>query len=97
MKSNSKVCAFGQVDELNVSVGSCLVLLKKINNKELNKLCKLLIKIQNQLFNLGNMLAVDENFVNDSMPIVSKESIVELENKINYYNQSLSELNSFKC
>lgn len=95
LKSNSKVCAFGQVDELNVSVGSCLVLLKKINNKELNKLCKLLIKIQNQLFNLGNMLAVDENFVNDNMPIVSKESVVELENKINYYNQSLSELNSF--
>ena len=66
LKSNSKVSAFGEVDELNVSVGSCLVLLKKINNKDLNELSKVLIKIQNELFNLGNMLAVDNDFKVDN-------------------------------
>ena len=95
LKSNSKVSAFGEVDELNVSVGSCLVLLKKINKKDLNELSKILIKIQNELFNLGNMLAVDTDFKIDNMPMVTKESIIELEKNINYYNEYLSDLNSF--
>ena len=95
LKSNKCVSAFGQVDELNVAVGSCLVKLKKINNADLLDLNNILISIQNQLFNLGNMLATDIGSKIKDMPKIDIDSVDELEKNINYYNKSLSELNSF--
>ena len=95
LKSNKKVSAFGQIDELNVAVGSCLVELKKIDNVDLLDLNDVLIKIQNQLFNLGNMLAVEAGTDIKNMPRINTGYIEELEKNINFYNKSLSELNSF--
>ena len=95
LKSNKKVSAFGQIDELNVAVGSCLVELKKIDNVDLLDLNDVLIKIQNQLFNLGNMLAVEVGTDIKNMPRINTGYIEELEKNINFYNKSLSELNSF--
>jgi cob(I)alamin adenosyltransferase len=95
LKSNKRVSAFGQVDELNVAVGSCLVKLKRMNNADLLDLNNILISIQNQLFNLGNMLAVDIGSKIKDMPKIDIDSVDELEKNINYYNKSLSELNSF--
>ena len=95
LKSNKKVSAFGQIDELNVAVGSCLVELKKIDNVDLLDLNDVLIKIQNQLFNLGNMLAVEAGTDISNMPRINIGYIEELEKNINLYNKSLPELNSF--
>ena len=95
LKSNKKVSAFGQIDELNVAVGSCLVELKKIDNVDLLDLNDVLIKIQNQLFNLGNMLAVEAGTDISNMPRINLGYIEELEKNINLYNKSLPELNSF--
>ena len=95
LKSNKKVSAFGQIDELNVAVGSCLVELKKIDNVDLLDLNNVLIKIQNQLFNLGNMLAVEAGIDIKNMPRINIGYIEELEKNINLYNKSLPELNSF--
>ena len=95
LKSNKRVSAFGQVDELNVAVGSCLVKLKRMNNADLLDLNNILISIQNQLFNLGNMLAVDIGSKIKDTPKIDIDSVDELEKNINYYNKSLSELYSF--
>ena len=95
LKSNKRVSAFGQVDELNVAVGFCLVKLKQINNADLLDLNEVLIKIQNQLFNLGNMLAIDIVTKIKDTPKIDINDVNELEKNINYYNKSLSELNSF--
>ena len=95
LKSNKKVSAFGQIDELNVAVGSCLVELKKIDSVDLLDLNDVLIKIQNQLFNLGNMLAVEAGTDIRNMPRINLGYIEELEKNINLYNKSLPELNSF--
>ncbi len=54
-----------------------------------------LIRIQNELFNLGNMLAIDSELNIKDMPSVNAKNIEELEKDINYYNNSLSDLNSF--
>ena len=86
LKSNKKVSAFGQIDELNVAVGSCLVELKKIDNVDLLDLNDVLIKIQNQLFNLGNMLAVEAGTDIRNMPRINLGYIEELEENINLYN-----------
>ena len=86
-KSHNKVSAFGQVDELNVLVGSSLVFLNNLNNKDFSILSKILVKIQNELFNLGNMLAVDKNVSLENMPQITNESINQLEDNINYFNE----------
>ena len=88
-KSHNKVSAFGQVDELNVLVGSSLVFLNNLNNKEFSILNDILIKIQNELFNLGNMLAIDKNVSLDNMPKITNKSIKQLEDNINYFIISL--------
>lgn len=95
LKSNKRVSAYGQIDELNVAVGSCLVEIKKVNNMEFLDLKKALIKIQNELFNLGNMLAMDTESEMKGMPQIDMSYVNELENNINFYNKPLSELNSF--
>ena len=95
LKSNKRVSAYGQIDELNVAVGSCLVEIKKVNNMEFLDLEKALIKIQNELFNLGNMLAMDADSEMKGMPQIDMSYVNELENNINFYNKPLSELNSF--
>tara|TARA_Y100000590_G_C15367976_1_gene881443 strand:+ start:300 stop:752 length:453 start_codon:yes stop_codon:yes gene_type:complete len=78
-----------------VAVGSCLVQIKKANNMDLLDLENVLIRIQNELFNLGNMLAIDSELNIKDMPSVNAKNIEELEKDINYYNNSLSDLNSF--
>tara|TARA_B110000444_G_C18458074_1_gene418898 strand:+ start:164 stop:592 length:429 start_codon:yes stop_codon:yes gene_type:complete len=90
-KNSSRVCAFGEIDELNVAIGSCLSD-GNINSLKVNKS---IIKIQNDLFNLGNMLATPTEYVNDKSPKVSRESVIYLENKIDLYNKSLKPLSSF--
>jgi len=90
-KNSSRVCAFGEIDELNVAIGSCLSD-GNINNLKVNKS---IIKIQNDLFNLGNMLATPTEYVNDKSPKVSQESVIYLENQIDLYNKSLKPLSSF--
>jgi len=95
LKSNKKVSAYGQIDELNVAVGSCLVEIKKVNNIDFLDLEKVLIRIQNELFNLGNMLAMDTESEMKGMPQIDMSYVNQLENNINFYNKPLSELNSF--
>lgn len=90
-KNSSRVCAFGEIDELNVAIGSCLSD-GNINSLKVNKS---IIKIQNDLFNLGNMLATPNEYVNDKSPKVSQESVIYLENQIDLYNKSLKPLSSF--
>ena len=90
-KNSSRICAFGEIDELNVAMGSCLSD-KNISRLNVNKS---IIKIQNDLFNLGNMLATPSEYLNDKSPIVTQESILYLESKIDLYNKSLKPLSSF--
>ena len=90
-KNSSRVCAFGEIDELNVAIGSCLSD-GNINSLKVNKS---IIKIQNDLFNLGNMLATPTEYVNDKSPKVSQASVIYLENQIDLYNKSLKPLSSF--
>ena len=90
-KNSFRICAFGEIDELNVSIGSCL----SERTIEKLKVSKSIIKIQNDLFNLGNMLATPDSYLNDKSPIVTESSIIYLENKIDLYNTLLPPLSSF--
>ena len=96
-KSNPRVCAYGQIDELNVIVGGCINVLEELKDiKKIFKIKQMLQCIQNELFNLGNMLATPEEFSLDkTIPQISMDSIKKLENEIDYYNEDLNVLKSF--
>ena len=90
-KSSNRVCAFGEIDELNVYLGLCSSNndVRKINIKD-----KLTV-IQNDLFNLGNMLATPNDYNSDASPRITNYSIDFLEKNIDYYNKDLKPLKSF--
>ena len=90
-KNSSRICAFGEIDELNVSIGACL------SDENITKLNvgQSLLKVQNDLFNLGNMLATPIEHLNEKSPAVEEKSIIYLESKIDLYNKKLSPLKSF--
>ena len=51
--------------------------------------------VQNELFNLGTQLAMDERDDSKNLPQLSDDAILKLESEIDTANESLSELTSF--
>ena len=95
-KSDIRVRSFGEIDELNVAIGSCCVLIESMSaNKDFSKLLKELNNIQHELFNLGNMIATPLENYTETMPSIQKQDVQSIELKIDYYNVMLESLNSF--
>ena len=94
-KNTNRIKGFGEIDELNVVVGSCALLLNDVDEENKNKLFILILKIQNDLFNLGNMIATPSDDMVSKMPQITDKSIKYLEEKINLYNKELESLTSF--
>ena len=94
-KDNIRVEAYGTVDELNASIGLCRELVKEIKNTKFNSLVKFLKSVQNELFNLGTQLAMDERDDSKNLPQLSDDAILKLESEIDTANKSLLELTSF--
>ena len=97
LKSNVRVECYGEVDELNSSLGICRALIKENQSLLDNKkdIFSKIIKIQNKLFNLGTMLAVSDNKIIDKFPKIEKSDIIFLEEQIDLFNKDLKPLNSF--
>tara|TARA_B100000029_G_scaffold369057_1_gene362839 strand:- start:675 stop:1289 length:615 start_codon:yes stop_codon:yes gene_type:complete len=96
-KSDPRICAYGKIDELNSYIGGCKQSLSasNIKNHDSQKLEKILYRIQNELFNIGNMLATVDNNITENMPKVEVSHINVLEENIDYFNKELPPLNSF--
>ena len=93
IKSDLRIEVFGEIEYLNCTIGSCLTFLKK-DTKNTN-LCDYLIKVQNELFNLGNMVATLHEDFNSKMPSINEDSLKEMEQNIDLLNASLPSLKSF--
>ena len=93
-KDDLRVCAYGEIDELNSYIGATRESMKLADLKD-NTVLDVLKRIQNELFNLGNMLATLSQDKTDMMPSIDAAHIEKLENDIDYYNQNLPTLNSF--
>lgn len=88
-KSCIRIDAIGTVDELNCSLGLVILHLEKGNISDL------ILKIQNDLFDLGADLCVPEEKL-DYEPLRITPSYTDyIEQMIDFYNASLSPLNSF--
>ena len=95
LKSNVRIHAYGEIDELNSVIGLCIEELKLLDQTNFLPLIKSLIRIQNDLFNLGTILATMPDDMSDKMPKVTLEDVKVLENEIDKINKDLPVLHSF--
>jgi len=88
-KHHDRIEAYGTVDELNSYIGL-------IRDQEISDLYKTsLIKIQNDLFTIGSVLASDPEKSKVKIPEISDEDIELLEGEIDEWTAALPEMRSF--
>jgi len=88
-KYDLRIEAYGTVDELNSYVG--LVRDQKIDEVSFNTL----IEIQDRLFTLGSILAVEPGNKKVKVPSLFEEDVLFLEKEIDRMNEKLPEMKSF--
>jgi cob(I)alamin adenosyltransferase len=91
-KTALRVCAYGDVDELNAHIGLCATLAAPAPTTTLHD--KLVI-IQNELFDIGSELACPAGSSSPSIPVTSPRQVTRLEQWIDELNVSLPVLQSF--
>ena len=94
LKTNIRINAFGEIDELNSIIGLSIEELKLIEYN-FDSLINTLYRIQNDLFNLGTILATKAQDMTESMPRITAYDIKVLENEIDKSNKDLPVLHSF--
>ncbi|NVK21398.1 MAG: cob(I)yrinic acid a,c-diamide adenosyltransferase [Kangiellaceae bacterium] len=87
LKSDIRICAIGDIDELNAALGLVKALLKSYPYDDCHE--KDLIFIQNRLFDIGGELALPENTV------LEMDSVIFLEAQIDAINSKLPALKEF--
>jgi cob(I)alamin adenosyltransferase len=92
-KFNPRVEAYGTVDELNSYLGVARGGLQKLN--ELQPLDEIFEKIQNQLFNLGSLLACADEEIFKKLPPIEEKHVHAIEQKIDDLTVELPELRNF--
>ena len=97
-KSDLRICVYGKIDELNSYIGACkeyLIVDSNSINLDVKRLKNVLYRIQNELFNVGNMLATLDQDMSENMPKVEDSHVKALEKEIDYFNRNLVTLKSF--
>jgi cob(I)alamin adenosyltransferase len=85
-KSDAKIEAYGTVDELNSSIG----IIASLDSNYID----FLKTIQHKLFNIGSVLAAEEN-LEFELPDIDQEDILVLEKEIDRLNKGLPRLKNF--
>lgn len=92
-KFNPRVEAYGTVDELNSSLGVVRASIKSL--PEIKNLDTVLEKVQNELFNIGSLLATEKDEVFKLLPPITEEQIHFIEKQIDEMSIELPELHNF--
>ncbi len=91
-KDDLRVETYGEVDELNSYLGLCRTL---ATSKKVTPLDTILSRIQNDLFDIGSLLATPSGESWQGMPNIELPRIGELERYIDQLIDGLPELRSF--
>ena len=91
-KTDIRVTAYGDIDELNSHLGFCFALTCKKNQGALSEKLK---HLENILFDLGAELATPPGSEWPTMVRINLQDVVKLENWIDELNRDLEELRSF--
>lgn len=96
-KDHVRIEAYGDVDELNATIGGCRESIKDYIDKydELSSISDILHRIQHELFNTGTILATMPEDITADLPCVTEADIERLEDEMDKFNESLPALNSF--
>ncbi len=89
LKHHPRIEAYGTVDELNSWLGLIIDSLKDDNAKNIIRM------VQDRLFTMGSLLAADPEASRMSLPELSEDDVVLLENEIDQMSAALPELQSF--
>jgi len=97
-KSNPRIMAYGQIDELNANLGLAVAILsEEAANKVLSDIIEVLLSIQNDLFIVGSDLA-DPDYrpsVNSKTPRVGQDMVTRIENNIDNLESELDPISYF--
>ena len=93
LKNDPRIEALGAVDELNSCIGLATVSCE--GNAKLATLAAILKRVQNELFNLGSILATEPADVHPQQPRVTERDVEQLESDIDEMNAALPTLRSF--
>ncbi len=97
-KSNPRIMAYGQVDELNANLGLAVsILSEEAADNVLSDIIEVLVSIQHDLFIVGSDLA-DPAYgpsVNSRTPIVKEDMVARIENYIDNYESELEPITYF--
>ena len=88
-KNNIRIEAYGTVDELNSWLG---LLRDEANDTALKQI---LIDVQNNLFDMGSLLAADPEHNKMKLPQLSEEDVIVLEKEIDKMNETLPPIRNF--
>ena len=97
-KSNPRIMAYGQVDELNANLGLAVsILCEEAADKMLSDIIEVLLSIQNDLFIVGSDLAdpAYDPLVNSRTPRVEKDMVARIENNIDIFESKLDPISYF--
>ncbi len=90
LKSDSRLEAYGSIDELNAFIGYLVSLLDDSQQK------KLLLQVQHKLFIVGSYLATDQSKTKlKASSILKKEDVLQLEEAIDEIELELPKLKKF--
>lgn len=96
MKSNFRIDAYGEVDELNSYIGLFITKLGLLNEKEFESDESLLTDVQSRLFDLGSNLACESNLREKfKLPSINENTIKEMESRIDKMSEELPPLKNF--
>ncbi len=94
-KNNPRVECYGTVDELNSTLGLALSQIQNESPQNLLRLRDELIRIQNELFNLGSLLACENAQTLPLLPALQESHIKNIEAQIDHMTQDLAPLKNF--
>ena len=96
-KDHVRIEAYGDVDELNATIGGCREAIKNCidGHTELSEVSNILHRIQHELFNTGTILATMPEDITTDLPCITEVDIQRLEDEMDRFNADLSSLDSF--
>ena len=92
-KDHHRIECYGTVDELNACIG--LAAVSASQDQRLERLHRILRRVQHELFNLGSILATLPEDVHPRQPRITAEDVTRLEEEIDGMNADLEPLRSF--
>jgi len=95
-KDSVRIEAYGTIDELNSFLGLLRDKLTQHDSEQFNDIVGNLLKIQNEMHDLGGELSTPQEILEKSkQQLVDQKDIHRLESEMDSYNESLAPLSNF--